>query len=132
MKHLDEITYKIIGCAFTVHKALGPGLLESAYQSSFEHELLRIKLQVETQKILPLTYNGIRTKKGYRIDFLVEKEVVVEVKAVREITLLDHAQVQTYLRLLNCRIGLLLNFNTRWLKNGISRVINPLCVEHVE
>ena len=121
----DQLTSRIIACALTVHQALGPGLLESAYQNCLEADLRKQGLKIETQLLLPLIYNGVRTKKGYRVDFLVEKKVVVEVKAERRITLLDHAQVQTYLRLLNCRIGLLLNFNTRWLKNGIARIINP-------
>jgi GxxExxY protein len=128
----EQITYRIIACAITVHKALGPGLLESAYQISLEHELNFTGLQVESQKILPLTYNGIRTKKGYRVDFLVEKKVIVEVKSARQITLLDEAQVHTYLKLLNCRVGLLINFNTRWVKTGLHRIINPLCVETKE
>jgi GxxExxY protein len=126
----DEVTFRIIGCAMTVHRALGPGLLESAYQNSLDYEFRREKLKIESQKELPLIYNGVRTKKGYRIDFLVENRVVVEVKAVKQITLLDQAQMQTYLRLSNVKIGLILNFNTRWLKNGIYRVLNPLCVEN--
>ncbi len=121
----DQLTYRIIGAAFDIHKALGPGLLESAYQVCMEHELRRRGLSVESQKLLPLIYDGIRTKRGYRVDLLVNNEVVVEVKAQRQVAMVDEAQVQTYLKLLNCPIGLILNFNTRWLKNGIHRIVNP-------
>lgn len=77
------------------------------------------------QLSFPLTYNGIKTKKGYRIDFLVEERVVVEVKAVKQIQLIDQAQMNTYLRSLNCPVGLILNFNSVWMKNGLFRVVNP-------
>lgn len=121
----DRITDQIIGCAISIHRALGPGLLEAAYQICLEHELNRQGFAVESQKLLPLIYNGIETKRGFQVDLLVEKEVVVEVMAQRQIAMIDEAQVQTYLKLLNCRIGLLLNFNTRWMTGGIHRVINP-------
>jgi GxxExxY protein len=103
----DAVTDRIISCAIKVHKALGPGLLESAYQISLEEEFDQSDLKFKSQLALPLVYGGRRTRKGYRIDFLVEESVVVEVKAERRIQLLDFAQVQTYLRLLNLRVGLI-------------------------
>ncbi len=121
----DRITGEIIGCAIRVHKALGPGLLESAYQISLEEEFKSNDIEFKSQLILPLVYNGKRTKKGYRIDLLVEKRVVVEVKSERRIQRLDCAQLQTYLKLLHLRVGLILNFNTQWMKNGIARIVNP-------
>jgi GxxExxY protein len=121
----DAITARIIACAVKVHDTLGPGLLESAYQISLEEEFKEEKLHFKSQVALPLIYNGRRTKKGYRVDFLVEGRVVVEVKAEKQIQLLDFAQVQTYLKLLELRVGLILNFNSRWLKNGIARIVNP-------
>ncbi|MGQ0814069.1 MAG: GxxExxY protein [Gemmatimonadota bacterium] len=122
---VDQITYEIIGCAFTIHKALGPGLLESAYLHCMNHELPRRGLAVEMEVALPLVYNGVRTKKGYRVDLLVQNCVVVEVKAEKRIPAIEEAQIQTYLKLLNLKIGLILNFNVRWMKDGIKRVINP-------
>ena len=121
----DAITGRVIACAIKVHKILGPGLLESSYQIALEEEFKDERLQFKSQLALPLIYNGKRTKKGYRIDFLVEERVVVEVKAERQISLLDHAQVQTYLKLMQLRVGLILNFNSQWLKNGIARIVNP-------
>lgn len=126
---VDQITHKIIGCSFTIHRALGPGLLESAYLNCFGHELRREGLNVEMQKQLPLIYNGIRTKKGYRVDLLVENCVIVEVKAAKKIHPIEESQLHTYLRLSNLKIGLILNFNVRWMKDGIRRIINPNFVE---
>src|SRR5688572_15910541 len=108
----DAITARIIVCAINVHQNLGPGLLESSYQIGLEEEFKDARVQFQSQLALPLIYNGRRTKKGYRIDFLVEGCVVVEVKAEKQISLLDHAQVQTYLKLTNLRVGLILNFNS--------------------
>jgi GxxExxY protein len=120
----DDITEKIIACALRVHSALGPGLVESAYQNCLEPEFRKNDLKFEAQKVVNLMYEGVPTRKGYRVDFLVEDAVVVEVKAQKTITLLDHAQLKTYLKLLGLRVGLILNFNTVWLKTGIYRVIN--------
>ena len=122
--HIDQITTRIIGCGIIIHRELGPGLLESAYEGCFEDALRRAGLHVERQKTLPLRYGNVTTKQGYRPDLLVERAVVVEVKAVKTIDLVIEAQMNTYLRLLNYRIGLIINFNVRWLKNGIRRIIN--------
>ena len=121
----DRITADIIASAFRVHNALGPGLLESAYRNGLAHDLTLKKRYVEIEKTLPLIYDGVRTKKGYRIDLLVERKVVVEVKAAKAIQPIDISQMQTYLTLTESAVGLIINFNVRWLKDGIKRVINP-------
>jgi GxxExxY protein len=101
----DRITSRIIACGLNVHKELGPGLLESAYQNALASEFQNDGIAFISQMTFPLIYNGKWTNKGYRVDFLVEGKVVVEVKAVQAIPLIDHAQVNTYLRLLKCRVG---------------------------
>lgn len=119
----DYLTSIILSGAIKVHRALGPGLLETAYRNCLCHELRRSHLFVEMEKSLPLIYDGVRTKHGYRVDLLVENQIVVEVKAAKAIHAIDMSQMQTYLTLTGCKIGLILNFNVRWLKNGIKRVI---------
>lgn len=121
----DSLTSIVIACALKVHKALGPGLLESAYRNALCHELRLNHLVVEMEKAQPLTYDGIRTKKGYRIDLLVENQIVVEVKAAKAIHPIDISQMQTYLKLTNCNVGLIINFNVRWLTDGLKRVVSP-------
>jgi len=120
----NEITEKIIGAAIRVHTELGPGLLESSYQECLFHELVLEGLKVEKEKPLPLVYKGVKLDCGYRVDLLVEDVIVVELKAVESITDVHIAQVLTYLKLSNSRIGLLLNFNVFRLKNGLKRLIN--------
>ena len=121
----DRLTSEIIASALKVHKALGPGCLESAYKNALHHDLTRKDIRVELEKSFPLVYDGIRTKKGYRVDLLVEKKIVVEVKAAKAIVPVDISQVQTYLTLSGCRVGLIINFNVRWLKDGIKRIVSP-------
>ncbi len=121
---LNNITYTIIGCAYKVHLALGPGLLESTYEVCLAHELINSGLKIEQQKPLPVIYNGIRLEAGYRIDLLVEDKIVVELKAVEAIAEIHKAQVLTYLKLSGKQIGLLLNFNVTDMKKGITRLIN--------
>jgi len=123
-KNLNEITEKIIGAAILVHKELGPGLLESAYEACLAYELAEKKLKVERQKGLPVIYRGILLDCGYRIDLLVEDEVVVEVKAVERFDPIHEAQLLSYLKLSNHRVGLLINFNVKILKNGVRRVVH--------
>ncbi len=120
----DELTHKIIGCAMKVHSALGPGLLESAYESCLFYELTSCGLVVEKQKAQPLIYQNVKQDVGYRIDLLVENSVIIEIKAVDELNPIHVAQVLTYLKLSNSRIGLLINFNVQSLRDGIKRVIN--------
>ncbi|MFH0865908.1 MAG: GxxExxY protein [Bacteroidota bacterium] len=120
----NEITEKIIKCAMSVHTALGPGLLESAYEECLFYELSQEGLQAVKQKPLPLIYKEVKLECGYRVDILVENKVVVEIKAVEAFNDVHLAQVLTYLKLSGCKIGLLLNFNVLHLRNGIKRVIN--------
>ena len=120
---LDTITGKILSAAFKVHSALGPGLLESSYQACLKYELQKAGLFVETEKALPLIYEEVKLDCGYRIDILVENQVIVELKTVDQFTDVHIAQVLTYLKFSNKKIGLLLNFNTKSLKSGIKRII---------
>jgi GxxExxY protein len=120
----NVITEKIIGSAITVHKKLGPGLLESAYKECLFYELDRAGLFVEKEKALPLIYDDMKLECGYRLDLLVEKKIVVEIKSVDALNPVHTAQVITYLKLSGCRIGLLINFNVVKLVDGIQRLIN--------
>ena len=120
---LNQLTREIIGAAIEVHRHLGPGLVESAYETCLAYELTELGLAFERQKALPLIYKDIQLDQGYRIDLLVEEKVVVEVKAIERIAPVHEAQVLSYLRFSGCKIGLLLNFNVRLLKDGIRRFI---------
>jgi GxxExxY protein len=120
---LNLLTRKIIGAAIEVHRHLGPGLLESAYETCLAYELEQIGLTVERQKALPLVYKEIRLDQGYHLDLLVERTVIVELKVVERITPVHEAQVLSYLRFSGCEVGLLINFNVKLLKNGIRRFI---------
>ncbi|MBS1554985.1 MAG: GxxExxY protein [Bacteroidetes bacterium] len=120
----NELTSIIIECAIKVHKTLGPGLLESAYKNCLHYELVKNELFVEKEKALPLIYEDVKLDCGYRIDLLVENQIVVEIKCVDALNDIHLAQILTYLRLTNNRIGLLLNFNVLKLRNGIKRVAN--------
>ena len=120
---LDIITGKILTAAFKVHSALGPGLLESSYQACLKYELQKAGLFVETEKALPLIYEEVKLACGYRIDILVANQVIIELKTIDKFTDVHIAQVLTYLKFSNKKIGLLLNFNTKSLKSGIKRII---------
>ena len=120
---LNFITDKIIGSAIEVHRALGPGLLESAYESCLAFEIAQRGLKVEQQKPLPVVYKEVHLDAGYRIDLLIEQRVIVELKAVDALTPLHKAQLLSYLKLSSLELGLLINFNVRVLKSGIQRVI---------
>ena len=120
----DKITENIIGAAIEVHKTLGPGLLESAYQECLYYELINMGYSVLKEKKLPITYKDIKLDHGYRIDLLVERKIVVELKTVEKFTDVHSAQILTYMKLGEYPIGLLLNFHTKLLKNGIKRFIN--------
>ena len=121
---LDRITKSIIGAAIEVHRALGPGLLESAYEACLAFELVERGLMVEQQKPLPVIYRGIKLDCAYRLNLLVEGEVIVEVKAVDRLAPIHQAQMLSYLKLSGCKVGLLINFNVKVLKDGIIRVVN--------
>jgi GxxExxY protein len=120
----NKITEKIIGAAIEVHRALGPGLLESAYQECLIYELKSIGLKVKKELMLPIIYKDIILEHGYRIDLLVENKIVLELKTIDKFTDVHYAQILTYLKLGNYPLGLLINFNTKLLKNGIKRFIN--------
>jgi len=122
----SQVTEVIIGCAIKVHRGLGPGLLESAYEACLFHELSKTDLRVEKQKPLPLVYDDVKLDCGYRLDLLVEGKVIVEVKAVKALEDIHAAQLLTYLKLSGCRLGLLINFNVLLLKDGIKRIVNHL------
>ena len=120
---INQLTAKIIGAAIEVHKALGPGLLESAYEECLCHELSLKHLQFFRQKRLPLTYKGIQLDCGYRIDLFVEELVIVELKTIDILSSIHDAQLLTYMKLTNSSVGLLINFNVPVLKNGIRRKV---------
>ena len=122
----NEISENIIGCAIQVHRELGPGLLESCYEECLYYELVQSGLLVEKQKPLPLVYKEVKLECGYRIDLMVERKVIVEVKAVEALNDIHLAQVLTYLKLSKVKLGLLMNFNVTLLKSGIKRVVNNL------
>jgi GxxExxY protein len=120
----DQITRRIIGAAIEVHKTLGPGLLESAYQACLAFELRQIGYKVEEQKPLPVIYKDVKLDCGYRMDLLVEGAIVVEIKVIEQIAPIHDAQLLSYLRLSGKRVGLLINFRVRVLKNGLRRIVN--------
>jgi len=122
----NELSNIIIGCALSVHTVLGPGLLESAYEECLFYELNEKGLFVEKQKALPLVYKEVKLDAGYRIDILVEKKVIIEIKSVDAINDIHIAQVLTYLKLSGCKLGLLLNFNVKSFKDGIRRLVRNL------
>ena len=122
----NEISYKIIGAAIELHKELGCGLLESAYENPLAYELRKNGLFVEQQIAMPLIYKEVKMDCGYRLDLKVENRVIIEIKSVEALAPVHFAQTLTYLRLSNCKLGLLINFNTIKLKDGIHRVVNGL------
>ena len=122
----NEISERIIGCAIKVHKTLGPGLLENAYQECLNYELQKSGLKVEMQKPIPLIYYDVKMDIGYRLDLLVNNKVIIEIKSVETLTDIHTAQVITYLKLTNCKLGLLINFNELRVVDGINRIVNGL------
>ncbi len=122
----NEIATLILDCAIELHRKLGPGLLESAYEASLMHLLLKNGLYAEHQKALPLVYEEVKLDAGYRVDILVEKKVIVEVKSVEALNEVHLAQVMTYLKLSKCKLGLLINFNSVKVMDGVRRVVNKL------
>lgn len=120
----DQITEKIIGSAIAVHKALGPGLLESAYEECLCFELAEAGLEFKRQVALPVVYKGVKLDCGYRMDVVVEESVIIEIKAVERIVPVHEAQLLSYLKLTGIKVGLLLNFHVPVLKSGIKRIVN--------
>lgn len=124
--HVNEVSGQIVDAAMCVHSALGPGLLESAYQGCLVHELRKRGLEVRSQVILPVVYDGVTIDVGYRIDLEVAGSVIVELKAVEKLLPLHQAQLLSYLKLSGMRVGLLINFNVLHLRDGITRLVNRL------
>jgi len=120
----NEVSYKVIGAAMAVHSALGPGLLESAYEKALAHELTRRKLQYRRQVRLPVDYDGVKLSPAYKIDFIVENCVVVEIKAVEKVLPVHRTQLLSYLKLAKLPLGLLINFKVPHMRQGIHRQIN--------
>lgn len=120
----NEIATKIIGAAIEVHKQLGPGLLESTYESCLVYELRQMGLEVQQQLALPVIYKEVKLDAGYRIDVLVENKVIIEIKSVEALADIHTAQLLTYLKLKDMKLGLIINFNEVLLKNGIKRILN--------
>lgn len=122
----NEISKIVFESALKVHKVLGPGLLESAYEECMFYELKKSNLKVEKQKALPLIYEEVKLDVGYRIDIIVEDKFIVEIKSVEALNDIHLAQLLTYLRLSDCKLGLLINFNVKLLKEGVRRVVNGI------
>jgi GxxExxY protein len=126
MKELDDITGEIVDAALRVHKDLGPGLLESVYESVLAKSLVKRGLKVERQKPITFAFDGIRFEEGFRVDLLVEDRVVVELKSVEKLVPVHGKQVLTHIHLMNLPIGLLINFGASTLKEGLHRIVNEL------
>lgn len=126
MEAEGRLTHQVIGAAMEVHRHLGPGLLESAYEECLCHELNALKIPYERQKALPVTYKGVSRDCGYRMDIVVNSSLLLELKSVESLLPIHEAQLLTYLRLSGLRLGLLVNFNVPLLKNGIKRMVNHL------
>jgi GxxExxY protein len=120
----SDLTHQIIGCAIEVHRILGPGLLESVYEAALFHEVSLRGIQCERQVLVPVVYKGLKLNAGIRLDLRIAGRVVVEVKSVERLHQIHRAQLLTYLKLTGLRIGLLLNFNVEFLRNGMRRVVN--------
>lgn len=127
---INKLTHKVIGLAIEVHRTLGPGLLESAYCECLSYEIKNNGLYVEREKILPITYKEIILDHGYRIDLVIENTLVLELKTVEELTDVHHAQLLTYLKLGNYPVGLLINFHSKILKDGLKRYVNSSVNSH--
>jgi len=122
----NEISTIVFDSALRVHRALGPGLLESAYEECLFYELKKTGLLIERQKPLPLNYEGVRMNIAYRVDIIIENKVILELKVVEALNDVHLAQILTYLKLSECKLGMLINFNVSLLKNGVRRVVNKL------
>jgi GxxExxY protein len=123
-EQLNGVTEQIIGAAIDVHRALGPGLLESAYEACLAFELVSRGLKIEQQRALPVIYRDVKLDCGYRLDLVIEKSIVIELKAVEKLLPIHKAQLLSYLKLSGLKIGLLINFHTKMLKDGVVRLVN--------
>jgi GxxExxY protein len=122
----NELSYKIIGAALEIHKTVGPGLLESAYESALAFELKELGLDIKQQAPMPFIYKGVKQDVGYRVDLIVNNKVIIEIKSVETLAPVHYAQTLTYLRLSGLKLGLLINFNSKMLKDNIHRIANNL------
>ena len=120
----NDITYKIRGCIFLVYKNLGPGLLESVYEAALLHELKKHNLEVKSQVVLPVLYDGINLEIGFRLDIVVEDKVIIEIKSVEDLSKLHFKQLLTYLKLSRKKVGILVNFNCENITENIKRIVN--------
>ncbi|MDX1957940.1 MAG: GxxExxY protein [Leptospiraceae bacterium] len=122
----NELSKIVFEAGLKVHRALGAGLLESAYEECLYYELNKLQLKVEKQKSIPLVYEDVKLEIGYRVDLLVDNKLIIEIKSVESLNNLHIAQILTYLKLSDCKLGLLINFNTLLFKNGFKRIVNGL------
>jgi GxxExxY protein len=122
----NELSKIVFNCALKVHQNLGPGLLESAYEECLFYELNKTGLEIQKQKALPLVYEEVKLDIGYRIDIIIENKLILEIKSVEALNDIHFVQLLTYLKLNNCKLGMLINFNVALIKNGIKRVVNNL------
>lgn len=122
----NEISYKVIGIALELHKNLGPGLLESAYESALAYDLMTQGFQVAQQTPMPFVYKDVKLEVGYRIDLIIDNKVLIEIKSIESLAPVHFSQTLTYLRLSGLKLALLINFNTKILKEGIHRIVNNL------
>jgi GxxExxY protein len=121
--NFDPLSHKVIGCALEVHRNLGPGLLESTYEQCLAHELTEAKISFKVQKALPVLYKGVNIDCGYRVDLLIEDKLIVELKSVERMLGVHEAQLLTYMKLSGIKLGLLINFNSKVLKDGLKRFV---------
>ena len=121
--HREKLFKEILDISFRIHKALGPGLLESAYEACLFYEMQKSGLYVERQKALPLIYEEVKLDAGYRVDLMIENQIILEIKSIEALADVHMAQILTYLKLSDCQLGLLANFNVAYLRDGIRRVI---------
>jgi GxxExxY protein len=122
----NEISFKVIGAALSIHKSIGPGLLESAYENALAYDLKEMGLDVMQQVPMPFIYKKVKQEVGYRIDLLVNNKIIIEIKAVEALVPVHYAQLLTYLKLSDLKLGLLINFNSKILKDNIHRIVNNL------
>ncbi|WP_269224088.1 GxxExxY protein [Flavobacterium sp. IMCC34518] len=122
----NELSRVVFDCALKVHQTLGPGLLESAYEECLFYELKKTGLEIQKQKPLPLVYEEVKLDVGYRLDIIIENKLILEIKSIDALNDIHFAQLLTYLKLTDCKLGLLINFNVVLIKNGIKRVVNNL------